>query len=79
MKRKQFWIITTDRVRPVGDVSRDLAEAGFAADRVLEEVGCITGAADEKNLAKLRKVPGVVDVTPDAPVDIGPPNSPETW
>lgn len=79
MKKKRSWIITTNRDRPIRDISNDLVKAGLVVDRVLEEVGCITGSADDKDVPKLRKVRGVADCSPDAPIHIGPPDSPETW
>jgi len=42
-------------------------------------VGSITGAAREDVIGKVRAIAGVVDVSPDAPIDIGPPDSPVTW
>jgi hypothetical protein len=42
-------------------------------------VGSITGAAGEETVKKVRSIAGVVDVSPDHPIDIGPPDSPHTW
>jgi hypothetical protein len=77
--KAKTWIITTGGTRSIAAVAKDLAAAGLKGGRVLKEIGSITGSAGEKAVSKLRKVPGVVDVSPDFPVDIGPPGSPETW
>jgi hypothetical protein len=79
MAENKGWIITTSGDRPISDITNDLKEAGFNAGQVLEEIGSITGAAAEDTLAKVRSVRSVVAVSPEAPVDIGPPDSPETW
>lgn len=79
MAKGSRWIITTNAKRPITDIAKDVGAAGLKGVRVLKEVGSITGSADEKVVAKLRKVRGVVDVSPDADVDIGPPGSSDTW
>jgi len=72
-------IVTTGGDRPIQDVARDLADAGLKGGQVLEEIGCITGSAEDDEVSKLRKVRGVKDVSPDISVDVGPPGSRETW
>jgi len=79
MPGSRGWIVTTSADRKVGDVSEDLKKAGFSVEHVLEEIGSITGKAGEDLLEHIRSIPGVVDVSPDAPVDIGPPDSSDTW
>jgi hypothetical protein len=79
MATAKNWVVTTSADRPINDIAKDLKEAGFDVGHVLEEVGSITGAAAEEAVAKLRSIRGVVDVSPDSPIDIGPPDSPETW
>lgn len=73
------WVVTTSGDRPVADVVRDLAEAGFAVGEVLDAIGVITGSCTGSVADAVRQVPGVADVSPDQPVDIGPPDSPTTW
>jgi hypothetical protein len=73
------WIVTTSSDRPIGDITKDLKDAGFAVGQVLEEAGSITGAAADDTVTKVRSIAGVVDVSPDTPIDIGPPDSPKTW
>lgn len=73
------WIVTTSTDRPISDITNDLRKAGFVVGEVLEEIGSITGAAGDDALTQVRSIPGVVDVSPDTPIDIGPPDSPQTW
>lgn len=79
MTKAKMWVITTGSDRPIHDIARDLADRGLVGGVILEETGVITGSAAEKVVAKLRKVRGVADVSPDIQVDIGPPDSPVTW
>lgn len=79
MAEKKSWIITTSPDRPLDEISKDLADTGFVVKQAFAEIGCITGSASAKTVAKLRKVRGVIDVSPDKPVDIGPPDSPVGW
>ena len=39
----------------------------------------LTGKSGAKALEKVRAIRGVADVSPEQKVDIGPPNSRETW
>ena len=79
MSEQRGWIVTTSSDRGIRDIASDLEKAGFSVGRVLEEVGSITGAAADETITKLRSIPGVVDVSPDRPIDIGPPGSGDTW
>jgi hypothetical protein len=79
MAKSKTWIVTTSGERPVADVAKDLRAKGFSVDQVLDEIGAITGAADDSVVPKLRAVKGVADVSPDTAIDIGPPDSPTTW
>lgn len=79
MPKKQAWVITTSGDRPVADIAHDLVEIGLQHEQILDQIDCITGSADNDVAARLRDVPGVIDVSPDTPVDIGPPDSDTTW
>jgi hypothetical protein len=79
MAKEKKWIVTTGGDRPIQDIARELADAGLKDIQVLEEVGSITGSANDEAVAKLRKVRGIVDISKDIHVDIGPPGSKETW
>jgi len=73
------WVITTSGDRPIEEIAGELDRCGFAVDQVLSEVGLITGRAAEDAIAKVRRVAGVVDVSANVSIDIGPPGSPRTW
>jgi len=73
------WVVTTSNDRPVAEIAKDLSAAGFSVDQTLEQIGVITGRTDDKAVGKLRAVRGVTDISPDIPVDIGPPHSRDTW
>jgi hypothetical protein len=79
MPESKGWIVTTDGDRPIREVVKDLTAAGFKVSQVLSEIGSITGSGSAATAAKLRRIRGVADVAPDAPLDIGPPDEPETW
>jgi hypothetical protein len=79
MPDSKVWIVTTSSERPMTEIARDLKEAGFSVSQVLEEVGSITGNAGDEAVRKVRSIAGVVDVSPDVPIDIGPPGGSDTW
>ena len=79
MAARSTWIISTDGKRSLRAIAKDLARADFMVDQILTEVGCITGSTAAGSTARLRKIQGVIDVSPDTPLNIGPPDSPETW
>ena len=74
--KKQSLVITTSGNRSIKDVARDLKDAGFDVEEVLESINVVTGKGKVGSKDKLRSVPDVVDVSEDHPVDIGPPGSP---
>jgi hypothetical protein len=79
MAEGKKWIVTLSSERPLGDVRRDLSGAGFKIDQVLEEIGVVTGECEPDVAEKVRGVKGVADISADAPIDLGPPDSPTTW
>ena len=79
MPERKGWIITTSTDRSIKDIAKDLTDAGFSVGQVNEEINSISGAAADDTVKKVRSVAGVVDVSPDESVDIGPPDSPVTW
>ena len=79
MAKTKTWIVTTSGERSARDVAKDLRAKGFAVDQVMDEIGTITGEADDAVASKVRGIQGVSDVSPDSPIDIGPPDSPTTW
>jgi len=71
-EKKESLVVTTSGKRSIHDVARDLKDAGFEVDQVLDSINVVTGKGDA---GKLRSVQDVVDVSRDNPVDIGPPGS----
>ena len=79
MPNEKRWVITTSGDQSLSDIQKNIADSGFKVDQVLTEIGLITGEAEDEVAEKVRQVGGVVDVSPDVPVDIGPPDSTDTW
>ena len=79
MDKSKKWIVTTSGDRPLSDIRKDLTSEGFAIVQVLDEIGCIIGNASDATATRLRTVSGVADVSPNAPINIGPPDKNETW
>lgn len=79
MAKKKTWIVTTGDDRPINDVAKELADVGLKDIQVLQDVGSITGSAEDETVEKLRKVRGVKDVSSDISIDVGPPDSRDTW
>jgi hypothetical protein len=79
MSSSKVWIVTTSGDRPIAAVAKDLAAAGFQVDSVLDAIGMITGRCSVKAIASVKRVKGVSAVEADAPVDIGPPDSQQSW
>src|SRR6185369_1643768 len=71
-EKKESLVVTTSGKRSIHDVARDLKDAGFEVDQVLDSINVVTGKGDA---GKLRSVQDVVDVSGDTPIDIGPPGS----
>ena len=76
MAKSKKWIVTTSGKGSLSDVKKKLTESGFTVDKVLHEIGVITGSSSDDDVERLRKVDGVTDVSPDENVDIGPPDAP---
>ena len=74
--KKQSLVITTSGNRSIKDVARDLKDAGFDVEEVLESINVVTGKGPAGSVDKLRSIQDVVDVSEDHPVDIGPPGAP---
>ena len=74
------WIVTTTGTRSLNEIAGELTKRGFVVERVLAEVGCVTGTATEATVSGLRSIPGVADVSLEpAPAGVGPPGAPVTW
>lgn len=78
MAQGKRWIVTLADGAAAADARRQLAEAGFDVDQVLEEIGVVTGRSGDDIAEKLRQLDSVADVAPEGEVDIGPPDS-DLW
>ena len=79
MAKGKKWIVTTSGDRSIDDVEKELREKGFKVDQVFGEIGSLIGEAEDDVVEKARDISGVVDVSPDQPINIGPPGSDDTW
>lgn len=79
MPEAPTWIVTVSGERALGEVVADLAQGGFETLSVLAEIGVITGRCAAARVPALRSLPGVIAMTLDAGVAIGPPGAPGTW
>ena len=79
MAKKKRWIVTASGEQSLANIRSELTSNGFAVGEILDEIGCIVGDATDEVAEKIRALPGVSDVSPDTPIDIGPPGSDVTW
>mgnify|MGYP006346481263 FL=1 len=70
------WVITLEPGTAMKPVLAALRKAGLRVDQALEEIGVITGRGAAGLAPALRRIAGVADVAQQAPIDIGPPDSP---
>lgn len=75
MAKKQPMVITISGDRSIHQVASDLEAAGFDVEQILESVNVVTGSGHANAKEHLRSISGVVDVSDDHPVDIGPPDA----
>jgi hypothetical protein len=76
MAKSKTWVVTTSSDQPITEVAEKLTRTGFAVSQVLDAIGIIMGTADDDVVKKLRKIPGVTDVSPEPPpINIGPPDA----
>jgi vacuolar-type H+-ATPase subunit I/STV1 len=79
---KKAMIVIASGERPVDEVAKDVREAGFQVDQVLQAIGQVTGRAAPTLKKRLKGIQGVADVTdthedfnigsPGAPVSLAP-------
>lgn len=79
MPKIALWIITISDNQSINDIATRLSAEGLTIREVLEEIGCITGAADDVTAERLKHIEGVLDIAPDIQIDVGPPGADETW
>lgn len=75
MTKGKRWIVTTTGKGSLEDVKKKLTKSGFTVDKVLDEIGIITGTTKDDDVERFRSVDGVADISPDEDVDIGPPDA----
>lgn len=75
----ELWIITISSEYSIREVAPRLSDEGLTIRDLMEEIGCITGEADNATAERLKRIDGVVDIAPDMPVSLGPPNAGSTW
>jgi hypothetical protein len=73
--RRRPIIVTLSGDRSIREVARDLEAAGMRVEQILDATNIVTGSADEKSVARVKRVRGVEDVSADHPIDIGPPDA----
>ena len=78
-KKSKAWVVTVSGDRSLADVTKDMKKAGFDVDQALDQIGVVTGRSDDAVAGKVRKIRGVADVAAEAPIEIGPPDSKDTW
>lgn len=79
MAGRTRYVVTLSGRRSLAEVRGELEAAGFAVDETMEAIGVITGSCDEEAAARLRRIAGVEDVSPEQRIDIGPPGGPGGW
>ena len=76
MTKGKRWIVTTTGKGSLEAVKKKLTKSGFTVDKVLDEIGIITGTTKDDDVERFRSVDGVADISPDEDIDIGPPDAP---
>lgn len=79
MQKIELWIITISSDQSMTEIAARLKAEGLTIRDLLEDIGCITGAADNATAERLKHIEGVVDIAPDMHMGIGQPGSNETW
>lgn len=79
MAKVELWIVTISSDQSISEIATRLSAEGLTIRDVLEEIGCITGSADNVTAERLKQIQGVVDIAPDIQIDMGPPGADSTW
>lgn len=79
MAKIELWIVTISSDQSLNEIATRLSAEGLTIREVLEEIGCITGSADNVTAERLKQIQGVVDIAPDIQIDMGPPGAGSTW
>lgn len=73
-----LWVITISSDQSINEMATRLSAEGLTIKDILEEIGCITGSADDATVERLKHMQGVVGIAPDIQIDLGPPGADET-
>ncbi|MFB9867745.1 hypothetical protein [Vreelandella sulfidaeris] len=79
MPKVELWIVTISSEHSINEIAPRLRDEGLTIRDLMEEIGCITGEADNDAVERIRCLEGVIDIAPDTPMGIGPPGANETW
>jgi hypothetical protein len=69
-------IITVKPGHDIHAVAAQLVQAGLTVQDKLEAIGSITGSAQDDDMARLKAVAGVAEVTESVPIQLNPPGTP---
>jgi hypothetical protein len=69
-------VITVKSGHDIHAVAAQLAQAGLQVHDKLEAIGSITGSAPQADIARLKSIPGVADVSESVPIQLNPPGTP---
>jgi hypothetical protein len=72
---KPVWVVTVAPGAPLEQVKDGLSGAGFTVVQVLDAIGIVIAHGSEKQAEQARLVGGVIDVSLEVQVDIGPPDA----
>lgn len=69
------WVVTVDASHPLERVVQELVRIGMRVRQVLALGGAIIAHGTDHQASEAREVSGVIDVSKDEPIDIGPPSA----
>jgi len=76
MTSTPLWTVTIAPGTSIHEVAASLRDSGLTITDVFDAIGVINGHASNATLPKLQGVSGVVDVSPNLDINIGPPDAP---
>lgn len=79
MAKLPKWLVTVDLDKSIQEIRGQLESEGFVVDNLLADVGCITGQANQETVNRSRQIAGILDISPDVPIQLPPPDEQETW
>lgn len=79
MAKGTRWVVTIAEDHYIQDVAHELAALGMSRQTISAKVGSITGVADPKAVARMRRVEGVLEITPEVSQKMTPPDKNHAW